>query len=219
MTTGGPPPPPPETVVVSATTQGPFSVAMSTSFQPAEWDYQFFTLNPGANTTLGNLGSHHVRLQGISLGLPQGTQGTASTGWDFSILDAITQPVLGVGDHSPEFQIAKGPAFLYQNNDFNSTFLDQTYAQFAGYAQNLVRYYNTGGFVANGQVLVSPHFPADIVTWWGIYNEPNINNDFINHPELYVQMYNEVVPKMLVIDPSIKFAAVKLADFGTEAQN
>src|SRR5450432_564115 len=204
---------PPETVEVSSTTEGPFSVAMSTSFQPAEWDYQFFTLNPGATTTLNNLGSHHTRLQGISQGVPQGSQSTASTAWDFSILDAITQPVLGVGDHSPEFQIAKGPAFMYQNDDFNNTFTDQTYAQFAGYAQNLVRYYNTGGFVANGQTYVSPHFPADTVAWWGIYNEPNINNGFINHPELYVQMYNEVVPKMQMIDPSIKFAALELADF------
>src|ERR1700686_1782328 len=38
------------TVGVSAAimsgTQGTFSVAMSTSFQPAEWDDQFFTLNP-----------------------------------------------------------------------------------------------------------------------------------------------------------------------------
>lgn len=204
---------------ISNNTNGPFSVAMSTSFQPAEWDYQFFTQNPGATTTLGNLGAHHTRLQGISQGIPQGSQGTGSMAWDFSILDAITQPVLGVGDHSPEFQIAKGPAFMYLNNDFNQTFVDQTYAQFAGYAQNLVRYYCTGGFVANGQIYISPQFPADTVTWWGIYNEPNINNDFINHPELYVKMYNEVVPKMKTIDPSIKFAALELADFGTEAQN
>jgi len=219
MTTGGGNNPPPETVVVSSTTQGPFSVAMSTSFQPAEWDYQFFTQNPGATTTLGNLGAHHVRLQGISKGIPQGSEGTGLMTWDFSTLDAITQPVLGVGDHSPEFQIAKGPAFMYQNNDFNSTFVDQTYAAFAGYAQNLVRYYNTGGFAVNATLYRSPAYPADTVTWWGIYNEPNINNDFINHPELYVNMYNEVVPKMQAIDPSIKFAALELADFGTEAQN
>jgi hypothetical protein len=217
MGTGGGPPPP-ESVVVSSATEAPFSVAMSTSFQPAEWDYQFFTLNPGATTTLGNLGSHHVRLQGISLGIPQGTQGTASTGWDFSILDAITQPVLGVGDHSPEFQIAKGPAFLYQNNDLNSTFLDQTYAQFAGYAQNLVAYYNVpGGFNASDGNHASPSGMP--VTWWGIYNEPNINNDFQGNPGLYVTLYNEVVPKMQTIDPSIKFAALELADFGSEAQN
>jgi hypothetical protein len=218
MGSGGGSGPTPESVVVSKSTNGPFRVAMSTSFQPAEWDNQFFTLNPAATTTLGNLGSHHVRLQGISKGIPQGSEGTNATAWDFSFLDAITQPVLSVGDHSPEFQIAKGPAFMYQNNDFNSTFVDTTYAQFAGYAQNLVEYYNTGGFMANGQTYVSPSYPNDQVTWWGIYNEPNINNDFIQHPELYVKMYNEVVPKMQLIDPNIKLAALELADFSGQAQ-
>ena len=85
--------------------------------------------------------------------------------------------MLGVGDHSPEFQIAKAPPFMYQNHDSSGTFLDLTFAQFAGYAQNLVRYYNTGGFTANGQPYVSPAYPATAVTWWGIYNEPNINNN------------------------------------------
>jgi hypothetical protein len=207
---------------IAANQSGPFSLAMSTSFQPAEWDYQFFQTNPGATTTLGNLGPHHVRLQGISQGIPQGSEDTASTAWSFSILDGITQPVLSVGDHSPEFQIAKGPAFMYENNDFNSTFVDQSYAQFAGYTQNLVQYYNTGGFTANGQTYVSPS--AHKVTWWGIYNEPNINNDFggsgggPERPDLYVKMYNEVVPAMQTIDPTIKFAAVELADFQGQVQ-
>src|SRR5271166_2374874 len=60
--------------VVAIAKNGPFSVAMSTSFQPAEWDYQFFTLNPQASTVanLNNLGPHHIRLQGISEGVPQG---------------------------------------------------------------------------------------------------------------------------------------------------
>ena len=98
--------------MISSAASGAFSLAMSTSFQPAEWDDQFFTLNPALNpsvaTTLGNLGPHHIRLQGISQGVPQGAEGSASTAWNFSILDAITQPVLGVGDHSPEFQIMQG---------------------------------------------------------------------------------------------------------------
>jgi uncharacterized protein YgiB involved in biofilm formation len=209
--------------VIAANQTAPFTLAMSTSFQPAEWDYQFFQTNPAATTTLGNLGPHHVRLQGISQGIPQGAEDSPSTAWDFTILDGITQPVLGVGDHSPEFQIAKGPAFMYENNDFNSTFVDQSYAQFAGYAQNLVRYYNTAaGFTANGQTYVSPAFAqGDKVTWWGIYNEPNINNDFAGspeHPELYVKMYNDVVPAMRAIDPTIKFAAVELADFQGQVQ-
>jgi hypothetical protein len=77
----------------------PFDVAMSTSFQPAEWDNQFFTLNPTATTPLGNLQPVHIRLQGVSQGVPQTTANT----WDFTVLDDVTQPVLGVGDHSPEF--------------------------------------------------------------------------------------------------------------------
>jgi hypothetical protein len=47
---------------------------------------------------------------------PRGAPQTMATTWDFSILDAITQPVLDVGDHRPEFQIAV---------DYN--FLDLTY--------------------------------------------------------------------------------------------
>jgi len=200
--------------VVAIAKNGPFSVAMSTSFQPAEWDYQFFTLNPQASTVanLNNLGPHHIRLQGISEGVPQGAAGTTSTAWNFSILDGITQPVLSVGDHSPEFQIAKAPPFMYQGNDSSNSFLDLTFAQFAGYTQNLVQYYDTSsGFMANGNTYVSPAYPTDTVTWWGIYNEPNINNNLT--AQQYTDMYNAVVPAMQMIDSNIKFAALELADF------
>lgn len=208
-----------ESVVISKTPSGAFSVAMSTSFQPAEWDNAFFTLNPEPTTlnNLGRLGPHHIRLQGVSQGVPQGAAGTASTGWDFSTLDAITQPVLSVGDHSPEFQIAKAPPFMYQNNDSSDTFVDTSFATFAGYAQNLVQYYNTGGFTANGTLYVSPAYSQGYkVTWWGIYNEPNINNNLT--AQQYTDMYNAVVPAMQATDPTIKFAALELADFSGQVQ-
>lgn len=207
-------PPPPETATISRQTTGPFSVAMSTSFQPAEWDWQFFQLNPGATTTLENLQPNHIRLQAISQGIPQGSEGTPSQAWDFSIVDAITQPILGVGDRSPQFQIAKAPAFMYANNNSGHDFLDPSYAQFAGYTQNLVRYYNTGGFMANGNLYVSPSNQP--ITWWGIYNEPDYNNSLT--PSDYVAMYNAVVPAMQAIDPSIKFAALELGDYPGAAQ-
>ena len=121
MSTSTNPPPPPvvnANVSVDNVTAGPFDVAMSTSFQPAEWDYTFFQNSLTAKTTLlGNLQPHHIRLQGISQGVPQGVAGTTSTSWDFTILDSITQPVLSIGDRSPEFQIAKAPPFMYVNND------------------------------------------------------------------------------------------------------
>src|SRR5579872_213109 len=106
-------------VQVSNTQTGSFKEAMSTSFQPAEWDNAFFTNAANGNTTLGNLLPQHIRLQPVSQGVPQ----TTSTTWDFSVIDAITQPVLGDADHSPELQIAKGPAFFY---DSNGNFLDLT---------------------------------------------------------------------------------------------
>jgi len=180
---------------------------MSTSFQPAEWSYTFFQDFPSAVTPLENLLPQHIRLQAVSQGVPQIDPGD----WDFTKLDAIAQPVLDVGDHSPQFQIALAPAFMY---DANRNFLDPTYQQFAIYAQQLVRYYNTGGFTAPDGTHVSPSpFP---ITWWGIYNEPNINNVT---PSQYVQLYNTLVPAMQAVDPTLKFVAVELADFSNEPQN
>ena len=208
-----PPPPPPPPVVkanvaVSAGPVAPFDVAMSTSFQPAEWDYTFFqTAATAKETLLGNLQPHHIRLQGISQGVPQGNSGTTSTSWDFTKLDGITQPVLSVGDHSPEFQIAKAPPFMYVNDDSSKSFSDLTFQQFAGYAKNLVQYYNTGGFTDSGGThhVSSSGTP---IQWWGIYNEPSINNN-LNATE-YTDMYNAVVPAMQSVDPSLKFVALEL---------
>jgi hypothetical protein len=202
---------------IASGNNGAFGVAMSTSFQPAEWDYTVFQDYSGLTTTLGNLQSQHIRLQGVSEGVPQGTAGSSSTAWNFNVLDAITQPVLSVADHSPEFQIAKAPPFMYVDDDSSNSFQDLTFNQFAGYAQNLVQYYDTGGFAANGQTYVSQAYPTDTITWWGIYNEPNINNNLT--AAQYVTMYNTLVPAMKATDPSIKIAAVELADFQDQVQN
>jgi len=204
--------PPPRPTAVSATvavdnsTNGAFDLAMSTSFQPAEWDFQFFQGFPSATTPLNNLQPHHIRLQGISQGVPQGSAGTNSTSWDFTVLDAITQPVLGVADHSPEFQIAKAPPFMYVNDDSGNSFSDLTFQQFAAYAKNLVQYYNTGGFTGSDGFHVSPSITP--ITWWGIYNEPSINNNLTATD--YVTMYNAVVPAMRSADPNIKFVALEM---------
>jgi len=193
------------TVTVGALTQisnsvtGRLQLAMSTSFQPAEWDYQFFNNFPAAVTPLGNLEPQHIRLQPVSQGIPQRTPTT----WDFSIVDAIIQPVLTVGDHSPEYQIASGPPYMY---DSSHNFVDPTYGQFASYAQQIVQYYNTGGFTdAGGTFHKSPgSYP---ITWWGIYNEPNYN--YLS-PAEYVQLYNVTVPAMKAVDPTLKIIAIEL---------
>ena len=208
-----PPPPPPPTVnasiTVDSTTNGPFNLAMSTSFQPAEWDDNFFcsdinsctpqTWLTARTTLLTNLVPHHVRLQTISQGIPESGPNT----WSFSVLDSITQPVLSAGDQSPEMQLGWAPSFLWSQGSNQGT-LDVP--GFTTYTQDMVAYYNTAaGFTANGQTFQSPsQIP---VTWWGILNEPSINN--ISDTQ-YVQIYNTVVPAMQAIDPSVKFVAIEL---------
>ena len=178
----------------------PFQLAMSTSFQPAEWDYQLFTNHPGVTAPLNNLQASHIRLQPISQGVPQ----TGSTTWDFTVVDAITQPVLGVGDQKPEFQIAVAPAFMNGSATFDT--------DFATYSAQLVRYYNKGGFTVGTTHYQSPS--VDPIKWWGIFNEPNYNNF---DPTQYTQLYNTVVPAMQAVDNSIKFVAVELGDSPGEA--
>jgi hypothetical protein len=189
---------------------------MSTSFQPAEWDYQFFTSNPepATTTTLNNLDSQHIRLQPVSQGTPE----SSLNNWDFSTLDAILNPVISVADHSPELQLAVGPSWM---DDPSTGYLEPShYQDFASYAADVVQYYNTStGFTdANGQNHVHSATSVTPVTWWGIFNEPNINGLTAAQ---YVSLYNTVVPAMQAAQSQvpIKFVAVELADFGTEPEN
>jgi len=57
-------------VNTSAGINGRLQQFMSTSFQPAEWDFDFFVRNPGATATLTNLNPQHIRLQGLSEAIP-----------------------------------------------------------------------------------------------------------------------------------------------------
>jgi hypothetical protein len=197
---------------------------MSTSFQLASWADGFFQAHPSATTLLNGLNSRHIRMQVLERDIPE--SGTAAApSWDFSYLDGMMQPVQSVADHSPEFQVAKAPAFMYANGS-GGAFADPTYADFAAYAKNLVLYYNQGGFTDSGGTFHQPGYTVPgPVTYWGIYNEPNINDVFIdsdgtqpNGPAEYVKMYNAVVPQMQAADPNIKFVAVELADWVGEAQ-
>jgi hypothetical protein len=111
-----------------------------------------------------------------------------------------------VGDAKPEFQIAVAPSFMNGSPTFNT--------DFATYAAQLVKYYNKGGFNVGTSHFQSPS--VDPIAWWGIFNEPNLNN---LDPTAYTQLYNTVVPTMQAVDPSIKFVAVELGDTPGEAQN
>lgn len=194
-------------VNTSAGRSGRLEMFLSTSFQPADWSYQFFTDHPDATKPLAALEPRHIRLQPLAGAIPERAPGI----WDFTQLDAVVNPVLGVGDHSPEFQLAVAPAFM---NDANGRLQTSRFQDFAEYCANLVRYYNTGGFEAGGK-----HYQSSSpyhITWWGIFNEPNINGIPADD---YVTLYNLVAPAMQAVDPTLKFVAVELSDFEPEPEN
>ena len=187
------------TSVVSATTNGSFTEAMSTSFQIASYNDYLFPDYPNLPILLDTLAPDHIRMQ-VYGDIPETAQGT----WDFTSLDTSVQPILTASDHSPEFQIATAPAFAFQGlttNFVNSTFL----TDFSDYAAHLVQYYNTGGFTANGTHYQSAS--SNPIKYWGIYNEPDYNNV---SPTDYVALYNATVPAMLAADPTIKIIALEL---------
>lgn len=179
---------------------------MSTSFQPAEWDYSYFQQVSGSTAPLWQLVPQHIRIQPVSEGVPM----TGPDQWDFTDIDAVLGPILNLGDHSPELQLAIAPSFMNnaQGNIERSHFND-----FAKYCANMVRYYNTGGFDAGGKHYQSPSpYP---IHWWGIFNEPNGNGLSASD---YVDLYNLVVPAMQAVDPSIRFVAIELSDYQGQAQ-
>lgn len=180
--------------------KGRLQLAMSTSFQLAQWDYTFFDGAPNATAPLTALDPWRTRVQVISGGIPLSTDPHS---WDFTELDTMLSPIQGAGDHSPELQIGTAPAYL---SDSFGKILPSGIADFARMSANLVRYYNTGGFTDSGKHYQSPTpYP---VTWWGIFNEPDGNNV---PPAEYVTLYNTTVPQMAQADPNIKFVAVELA--------
>jgi len=193
---------------------GRLQLPMSTSFQLAPWGYQFFQTAPGALAPLNALDPFHTRVQvisgGVAAGQSTGIPLIAPDTWDFTELNALLPPVQSTSDHSPEFQIGTAPAFL---SDSSGDILSSSYAAFAQMSANLVRYYNTGGFTEAGTFYQSPN-PYH-VTWWGIFNEPNGNG--VTSAE-YTALYNQTVPEMAAVDPSIKFLAVELSDYGTQAE-
>jgi uncharacterized protein (TIGR03437 family) len=182
--------------------KGRLQLPMSTSFQLAGWDYQFFSGAPNGPAQLTALNPWHTRVQVVSDGIPL----TAPDTWDFTELDTMLSTIQATGDHSPEFQIGTAPAYLSTTIVPTGQILPASIPAFAQMSANMVRYYNTGGFTDNGKHYQSPTpYP---VTWWGIFNEPDING--VTAAE-YVTLYNAVVPQMAQADPSIKFVAVELA--------
>ncbi len=193
--------------------KGTLKQFMSTSFQIAEWTGDLFgtgAMATAREATLTTLAPQHIRIQALSKAIPMKANTGQPSDWDFTMLDQTVQPVLASADHSPEFQIAVAPAWMCDS----SGHLDVAnhLKDFAAYAANLVRYYNTGGFNVGGTHFQS--LSSQSIAWWGIFNEYNINGLTTAQ---YATLYNAVVPAMLAVDPTIKFSALEFFDNGLGA--
>jgi hypothetical protein len=185
---------------------------LSTSFQPADWNYQYFQSNTVARQdALDKLGPRHINLQPMD-----GATDSLRPGlYDFSKMDAIVQPVLQVTDGSPLLQLY-APTWMWVNGDTSKGMVDPTFNQFADWAATLVKYYNApGGFTdpVSGKTFMSP--AGKSIQWWGVFNEPNLTS---LTPQQYVALYNLTAQKMLAVDSTIKLVGVELSDWGNEPQ-
>jgi hypothetical protein len=197
------------TVDVSLGVGGQLQQFTSTSFSLGD-------ATPSDNSDLSALNaleSKHLRIQA---GSPMQSNTGQSSDWNFTALDRMVQPILAVGDNSPQIEITMAPLFLSVPNSTNAegqqfVFNTTNLNIFAQYCANLVRYYNKGGFDWGGQHFQSPS--SHPITWWAIFNEYNING---LTPAQYVQLYNTVVPAMQAVDSTIKFIALELSTFNSQ---
>ena len=183
---------------------------MSTSFQISSSTSDFFGYGPTTGTlvdTLNALRPQHVIVQAGSYAAPMVSHANTPSDWNFDALDETVQPLLESGDQSPEIQIAVAPAWMcLPNGNFD---IANHLQDFATYAANLVRYYNTGGFTWAGRSFEP--ISTRPITWWGIFNEPNLSGLTAGQ---YVTLYNTVVPAMLAVDPTLKFSAMEFSGNG-----
>lgn len=103
---------------------------------------------------------------------------------------------------------------------------DLTFNTFAQYMARLVDYYNKGSMTTEtGTVISNPYGTAHTITYWELWNEPDLNNETPCAPAdgfgitytQYTTMWNAVTAAMLAQDPTLKFVgpATAGAQFGS----
>lgn len=185
---------------------GLMETMMNTQFQAAEWAQSFFPSVPSATTTLANLHPQHIRVYTNSLGIPQ----RADKSWDFTVLDATLDPVIGVGDKSINLVLVQGPPWMCTDVGPNCVLQPQNYQDFANYAAQMVKYYNTTtGFTDNSGVQ-HVHTPFTPITYWSIYTIPDLVG---MTPAQYANLYNLTVTAMQNAGSLVplKFVALELS--------
>jgi hypothetical protein len=185
---------------------GLMQTMMNTQFQAAEWAQSFFPSVPSATTTLANLHPQHIRVYTNSLGIPE----RADKSWDFTVLNATLDPVIGVGDKSINLVLVEGPPGMCTNIGPNCVLQPQNYAGFAQYAARMVQYYNTTTGFTDDNGVQHVHSSFTPITYWSIYTIPDLVG---MTPEQYADLYNQTVTAMQNAGSLVplKFVALELS--------
>ncbi len=214
---------PPLTITVSlgppldagAGATGRLREAMSTSFQPAPWQYEFFRLHPDAGADLAALNPQHVHIQAVDRGIPWNSNtGNPAIDWDFGELDAMVPQIMAV-DPGAMFQIMP-PAFLTLDQSDPSS-LDQAIDDFATYCGYLVEYYNGRGIVypADAAAVTIAHPEGTRrISWWSILGDFNVGT-YPLLPAQYQVIYDKCVAQMVAANGdsgAINFSAFEFSD-------
>jgi hypothetical protein len=214
------------TVTVTNTTTGTMQTQLSTNIVP------YFPLNStaGAQTKFNALHPPFVRLHigHDSTAMPEIKQNLwKNTGETraFESLDELVNEVYA-SNQQVLMNIKFAPPWQWTCtvDQATGTVRDQTFQEYAQYMARLVDYYNKGSMVTEqGVTINNPLGTAHKITYWELWNEPDLNNETpcvpaddpattgINEHDYgltyqrYTTMWNAVTAAMLAKDSTLKF--------------
>jgi len=175
--------------------------------------------SPAAHARFTTLAAPLVRINATTIGsgwvLPAGkTRGD----WSFGGLDSLVNDI-GRAGGQVLLAVAYAPEWMW--DCAGGGIRDPTFAEFAGYLDRLVGYFNRGSFVAeDGRTVTNPAGRVNRITYWELWNEPDVPDSCPpagNHLTVsqYVTMWNAAAPRMLAVDPSIKLVGPATANATT----
>jgi hypothetical protein len=154
--------------------------------------------------------------------------GTTKGNWDWGPLNQMVGNVRAYGG-SPVLNVRYAPNWMWTCAAFSGAagvIRDATFNEFGDYVARLVSYFNVGRMTTeNGTVITNPAGTANRITYWELWNEPDLSNETPCHPAdwgaaltsaQYLTMWNATTPKMLAVDPSIKLVGPATAGLTTQ---
>ncbi len=212
-------------VRVTSHQRGPLSMQLSTN---DVWS-GMLAQTPGGLSSLRALHMPLVRLHVGDDGWPVAMPEVVRGRWSMAALDRLVDDVTSTGSR-PLMNIKFAPDWMWTCHRFGAggEVADRSFATFAEYMARLVAYYNRGSLTTeSGRQIVNPAGTRNRVTYWELWNEPDLNNEtpcapasgVALSPSQYVTMWNAVTRKMLAVDPTIRFVGPAAANgqFGSGA--